>query len=571
MGGLIKYVTKLPDPTLYSGEVQSGVSATRDGGINYNAAAEVNLPLESDKMALRASAYEYHDGGYVDNVLLGRKDVNHSNAYGGRIDFLATPTDKLSIRIAGVLQNISAAGQASVDYSLAGVPLNGSLDQSRHFREQSKTQFRLISSTIAYDLGTATLTAISGYQTEQGATYTDASLYAQYCAFVGQTCGTIGYPNKNRTGKFTQELRLTSKTGKRFDWIAGGFYTNESSQGTQSFDEFSPTGQPLPNLLIVYVLPSRYKEYSVFGDLTWHLLDKLDVTGGMRYSSDKEQQSVYGSGIFTSPYPNRYSSENVRTYLANALYHFSDHATGYLRYATAYRPAGPNFIPNDPVTGEPLGAPLQADELRSYEAGVKADFADGRFGMDLAVYDIDWTNIQIDIVRDGLGFLANAPGHATVHGAELTLTARPVPALTASGAFAYTDAYLNQDNSDLGASKGEQLPTVPAFSASANLDYAFAQAGLAPTIGATVRYESGRNTVFKAAPPQFYLPAYATVDLRAGIELNPINTHGIDLQLYVHNLLDKHGQVSTNFSVFGSQRVFIMQPRTIGLAVTMRF
>ena len=40
----------------------------------------------------------------------------------------------------------------------------------------------------------------------------------------------------------------------------------------------------------------------------------------------------------------------------------------------------------------------------------------------------------------------------------MTLTGRPVEALTLVGAFAYTDAELTEDSADLGADAGDPLP-----------------------------------------------------------------------------------------------------------------
>ena len=129
---------------------------------------------------------------------------------------------------------------------------------------------------------------------------------------------------------------------------------------------------------------------------------------------------LLGSG---STRPTATSSDDVFTYLANARYRFNDHATGYLRYATGYRPGGPNFATIDVTTGLPVAsASFDADRLKSYEAGFRAQTADGRFGIDVAGYYIDWSNIQISVVRGGFGAFANAPGGATIRGTELALT-----------------------------------------------------------------------------------------------------------------------------------------------------
>jgi outer membrane receptor protein involved in Fe transport len=76
MGGLIKYVSREPDSSDFDVEMRTGVAAVGDGGLSYNVAAVVNAPLVADKLALRASAFHSHDGGFIDNVSLGREDVD---------------------------------------------------------------------------------------------------------------------------------------------------------------------------------------------------------------------------------------------------------------------------------------------------------------------------------------------------------------------------------------------------------------------------------------------------------------------------------------------------------------
>ncbi|MGH8176111.1 MAG: TonB-dependent receptor [Steroidobacter sp.] len=107
MGGLLKYVSKRPDATDFDVNVQTGVSNTLEGDFNYNGAAVVNAPIVADKIAMRASGFYSRDAGYIDNLALVHERANRSDIYGGRIDLLFMPTEALSIRVGGFLQNVS--------------------------------------------------------------------------------------------------------------------------------------------------------------------------------------------------------------------------------------------------------------------------------------------------------------------------------------------------------------------------------------------------------------------------------------------------------------------------------
>jgi iron complex outermembrane recepter protein len=573
MGGLIKYVSKQPDTNNVGVDVQSGVSSTKDGGVNFNVASAVNLPLLADKAAVRLSGFESRDGGYIDNVnpALSARNINHSDVYGGRVELLFTPTDSLSIRINGFLQDISRDGEATANYSSAGTPLYGSLDQYRLFAEPFDQHFRLVSGTVGYDLGLAQLTSISSYQRTAVKLVADFSgLYVPEFAPFGFPYSAYGVPRQWTTDKFTQELRLASKGDTPLEWLIGGFYTHETSTNIQSFELLDLAGQPTPNNLFNVSAPSVYKEYAGFADLTYHFTSEFDISGGVRYARNEQTYTQFGSG-FVGNEPPSSSSEGVFTYLTNARYHLSEHATAYVRYATGYRPGGPNFVATNPTTGFPVGSTtFQADRLKSYEVGYKAESADQAFGIDLAAYYINWRNMQIAAIRGGLGVIANAPG-ATIRGAELTVTTRPIPGLTGTAAFTYQNAKMSEADADLGAANGERLPNVPRFTTALTADYLFSNS-LRPTVGASVRYVSDRTASFDQSVgfPQYNLPAYAAVDLRSGFVLNAASAHSVAFQLYVHNLLDRRGQLA-DYNNFGPGRVAILQPRTIGISASTHF
>ena len=577
MGGLIKYVTKQPDVTRMGGEVQTGLSGTTDGGLNYIGAAALNLPLVTDKVALRASGFHSRDRGYVDNVGLDREDVNASRVSGGRLDLLALPTEALSLRVAAVLQDISRDGTATSDYTLEGESLYGGLKQLRLIPETFDQRFRLVSATATYDFGSAELTAVSSYQAIRSQFIVDDTPALQpilaLCPPFCRSYSSVAIDNEVETDKFTQEIRLASGDSRPLQWLVGGFFTREVSENRQELLLLDAARQPAPNDLFHYRTPSRYKEYAAFGNLTYYFSDKLDLTGGMRYARNDQAYTQDASGLLIGAVPKRTDRENVSTYLLNARYRFTPNAIAYARFATGYRPGGPNAVSLDPVTGEP-NAPesFKADTSKSYELGFKTQSATGEFGVDIAAYLIDWSDLQqLTTTASGVSYYANAASGAQIKGAELTLTARPVRGLTATGAFAFQDATMSDDEPILGARNGERLPNVPRFTAALSADYLFAVAALQPSVGFTFRSVSNRMASFdnNTTVAQYDLGSYSTFDARAGFVAGRA-----DIQVYVRNVFDEHGQLvipSGVSSLAGPIEVSILQPRTVGVTATFRF
>jgi len=581
MGGLIKYVSKEPSLTEFAGNVETGISSTESGGINYNGSAAVNLPLQTDWAAIRLSGFYSRDGGYIDNVALGDNNANRANVYGGKANLLLKPTSSLSINVGAVIQDISRNGQSTVDYSLQGSPKYEDLNQYRLVREAFFQRFSLFDASITYDLGGATITSVSSYQDVKTTVDADDTPYfgPLFSDFDLGAFSSVGAPQELETKKYTQELRAVSKGSQWLDWLIGAFYTHESSQNIQSFDLKDLSGQTVPNDLYQYSGPTTYQEYAGFADLTFHITSKFDMSGGVRYAHNLQSFTQFGSGALIGSAPQRDSRDNVFTYLANARYHISDDATGYVRYATGYRPGGPNFIAADPTTGALLApATFRPDHLKSYEAGIKTEFLERKYSIDLSGYYIKWDDIQILTTRGGFSAYVNASGGATIRGTELTLSARPVEGLAAAAALAYQDAHLSQADADLGGAAGERLPNVPRFTGALNADYRIGTMQLRPTVGATVRYTSNRLATFNENPtsPQYYLPAYTTVDFRCGVTLRATEAAAIDIQLFLHNAFDKRGQLSaaTNLIYPGNDlpaQIAVTQPRTVGLNLMTHF
>ncbi|CAN7614812.1 TonB-dependent receptor [Phenylobacterium sp. LjRoot164] len=573
MGGVLKYVMHAPVLDVFEGSAKAGVAGGSEGGVSYDGSLVVNAPLTEGVSAVRASAFYSRDGGFSDNVVTGQSDVDRGEVYGGRAELLFRPTDAFSARLTAFAQNVRRDGGRYATYSLAGEPVAGDLDQAHPLSEPFSSDFRLVSGTLDYDFGGAVLTSVTSYQTTKTKATTDGSaVYAPLLQlFFGIPATAMAVNEVSETKKFAQEVRLASTPGQSLEWLLGAFITREESQLNQVGDVFGAGLVRLPVNAVTAHIPSTYEEYALFGDLTWHITDRFDVTGGVRAARNEQKVTQQTSGLLVSQAPGSKSQEDVVTYLANARYRYSKDVTAYARFATGYRPGGPNYLVLDPATGLP-GAPatFDSDSLNSYELGVKAETPDRRFGVDGAVYYIDWSDIQLLTGVAGVTTYVNGGG-AEIKGAELAFTARPVRGLSASAAFAYNDGKLSDDAPALGAVKGERLPNVPRYTATLSADYTWLDAPLEPSVGASLRYVDDRKASFDASPamPQYHLPEYTSLDLRAGLRFERF-----EAQAFVNNVFDEAGQLSaqTVLSSFGGPaQVTLLQPRTFGLRLTAPF
>jgi outer membrane receptor protein involved in Fe transport len=385
-------------------------------------------------------------------------------------------------------------------------------------------------------------------------------------------------PQITATDKFTQELRLVSADNETFEWLIGGFYTDEDSKIIQEIVAIEgDTGEiaaDIPLLADVSLL-STYEEFALFGNATWHITDRFDLAFGARQSWNDQVASQVLEGLLVggrTEYDDVTSSEEPFTYSFSPRYELSDTSSIYARVATGFRPGGPNVLP--PGVPEDTPRTYDSDSLTSYEAGWKTTGSDGGYSLDLAVYYLDWQDIQLFQVVNGVGINGNG-GTAISKGAEFAFSLIPTDSLTLSLNGAYTDAYLTQDTDPIvGGLDGDPLPYVPEWSFGLFGDYEwsvwsdslfFVGGGIAYVGDRAFDYESRDDN---GEPRR--IDSYMTLDLRAGLYSGRWS-----FELYGRNLTNELGVVSVtdvgDNLPNGAYGLAIIRPRTIGVSVGVRF
>ena len=229
----------------------------------------------------------------------------------------------------------------------------------------------------------------------------------------------------------------------------------------------------------------------------------------------------------------------------------------------------------------PAGTPFsyKSDSLISYEAGVKAATADGNFSVDVAVFHIDWTDIQLFTVINNFGLNANG-GKAKSDGVEFTTTLRPTRGFVVSLNGAYTRSRLTTDTDpNVGGLAGDRLPFTPEFNWNANADYSWSLGGETEAYaGASLRSLSKQRANFDAGFVALYgldrpvVPAYEVIDLRAGIDFRRFT-----VEVFAKNLGNSHGvtDVATGGGLpvapEGAISTGIIRPRTFGITLGAGF
>ncbi|GIL38934.1 TonB-dependent receptor [Roseiterribacter gracilis] len=587
MAGVLKYVTKAPKMNVFEAKTQVSFGAVDGGDTEKGFRAMVNVPIINDKVAARLQVYHQDFAGYVDNIAPGfaKKDVGGTEQYGGRAQLLLTPTDQLSLKFMGMTQDMRRTGGSGVNWNLAAnAPLYGDLDhltQSTPSAEPTTQRFRVYSLTGDYDLGWAKATAVVAQQqsTQQNTPNLYTTLQAIYPQY-GITSAPVAYGQK--IFKNSGEFRIASPGGTKLEWLAGIYYDNEKIAQTQTISAFAG-GAAIPVDFGHVTLIDHYRELAAFANATYHITDAWDVMLGARGArSDQNYTQITTANASPPLVANARLDIGDRsytsTYAASTKYKFSDLGIVYARFSTGYRPGGPNVQGFDGTTGQPVGSrTLGPDKAKNYEVGAKITPVKW-LGIDLAVYHIDWTDIQLNVQYNGISVRANG-SKAVSDGSELTVQLQPIAGLRILGTLSYTDAHLEAPvgvGTSTLANSGDPLPGTPKWSGAINADYEFpVWSGWNGTVGGGWNYVGQRNSNFLGfasaqTAPNFILPSYNQINLRAGL-----STDRYSVQFFARNVGDERGFASAgNTATRGritATSVTFIQPRTMGVTFEAQF
>jgi len=606
IGGLLKYVTRAPDLLDSEFRIGAGLSSVPEGEQGWNVRFGASLPLQEDRLGLRVSYARNELPGYTDNAVDGRDDINGGSQTGARAA-LVWDGDAFDLKLAALRQTVDSDNSATVSLDPAtGDPMFGDLTGQAWQPQPFTKDLDLYSLTLDWDLGWADFVSATGWSDTSTMYQLDSTI--QFGEFANLQ---LGLPEPGLSGirynleldKLTQEFRLTSKSGGRFEWLVGVFHTKEDAIQTQRVWLLQGDGSPLPapldafGTLAVVNLPSDYKETALFANGSWRVTDRFKIDAGVRQARNEQwfSQNVPAGVLVPIGDAPGESEEDVFTWSLSPQFQLSEDVMVYARAATGYQPGGPNVA----LPGMPSS--VDSSMLSSYEIGLKSQFADQRVQLDLAAFRIDWDDIQVAAQFNGVGGLVNG-GEATSEGLELAALFRPTDRLQLGLNAAYIKARVKNDfeatvipqpgfdvilNTGLA---GDRMPYSPKLAWSVIAEYQFDFAGgTQGQVGAALRWVGDRvndtterqrviapgdpSTILdEQITPPMELDSYRALDVYAGI-----GKGAWSLRAYANNVTDERAWSSATpaASALTGATVQIgavpIQPRTFGIEFDYRF
>lgn len=573
MGGLVKYVLREADPTKFEtrfgGTVENVANSDRP---SWGSRATVNVPLIDGVLAVRASGYYNDDAGYIDNAGIGVKNENEVTRKGGRVAVFYQPTESLEISAAALVQNIDSAGKAVIQLDRSTLrPVVDRYTHNTSLPESLSQQLQFYSLSIDWDVGLGTLTSSSSFsRTDNFSQFDYTPVYGRYCPILSggtQAPCLTDLPDHFDIDKFTQEVRLTSSTEQKLSWMLGLFYTDEDGMNTQQVRALNAIGvlNASMNPLLDYYAPNTYTEKAVFGNVTYEFSDRFDVTAGGRWANNEThvRSTLVGPLVGPDQIIRAQSEDEVFTWMVSPRFHINEDVMVYGRVATGYRPGGPN----SPLPGVP--PQFDSDTTTNYELGYKASLLNGALAVDMAVFYIDWEDIQISARNsNGINYRANGSS-ASSRGIEFTTTYQLTDQWRFGATGSYTDATLEEAVVSLGGRAGDRLPQSPHWTGSLTADYE-TQLGSSwmLQLGGGYRYFDSTFSAVESSPTAVEVPEQNIVDLYGGGTFNDRTS----IRLYVRNVFNDRSYTNWNdTNTPGFPNLVPVQPRTIGISVDLNF
>lgn len=409
--GSITVTTRRPDLT------QPG--AYLDGDINniggWNLRAAINVPVIEDKLAVRvAGVVDESDANEVRSVNSSARPSRKTRGIRASVQF--NPVEILDLnfsytandRKVTVFDQVVSANIADPTLPASPLQINGRdrlsvMSSPRTYRQRFQVfnwqgELRLYGQKLNY------VGAINKQKLDAFGRYDTGGFFLGYGApteFAGQTTHT-------RSRQTVHEIRLSNdeRIAGIFDYVVG-FLSNKSVvdvdliSETSIFFSFSPALPPPPAAPFLFLQTpiardSANNERSFFGNITAHIGDRTEISGGIRRIRYQSESSLLiGGAAVGAAAEDRVLHATI--YQATARHRFNDNIQAYAAFGTSWRPGSatnPIIFRNNTMPTPALSALYFPDpeKSKSFEIGIKTDWLDRRLRFNLTAYHQTFKN-----------------------------------------------------------------------------------------------------------------------------------------------------------------------------------
>lgn len=345
--GTVRLITNKPTHDGFAAGFDTSTSTTKGGDLSNSVEAYFNMSL-TDSLAVRVTAYNDHQGGWIDNILndtdnggykgsavvidrisggvltdpkntpvtvpqndaLVEDNFNTANYAGARFGLSYLINDEWNLLVQHTQQSLDTEGVFAYDPNL-----EGETSTNRFTPENNNDDFGLTTWTLAGRLEQLDIVYTGGYldrdinSTIDYTGYTNGGLYSAWyvCNYSGDTSVTQEcldptkfYKEETNTSRITHELRMNTSAENRWRVTAGVFYDSQEVATVGQFkiantDKFPELAAELPGSEGINSDGGPFpSEVSFVNDVT-HTIDQIAVFGQLEFDITDTVTASFGA------------------------------------------------------------------------------------------------------------------------------------------------------------------------------------------------------------------------------------------------------------------------------------
>jgi len=417
--GIIKFDSVKPSEDF---EAYAKLGLGNLGTVNFEGAVGGGL---AENLSGRISVLSQNRDDWINNAYTGKKD-----AFGGfdekawRAQLLYSPSADFSALFN--LHGRELDGTASV--FRANIFTKGSNDLNENYvrdevyydgdidgngADNNPQQYENYGASLKLEVGMQGMdfTSITAFEKAQGSSLGDidggVSLFAPadingdgteeltYPGFIA--FGAVTQDNLDDLEQFTQEIRFASDTTEPLSWQLGAFYYDSSFNVTSIDGYFGAT-----------TVFHENTSWAVFSQLSYAVNEKLNLTGGLRYTYDEKslhvgEQNVNGFALVTGDasiqsYDDIKVDDGQMSWELSANYKLDNNTSLFARLANGFRA---QTIQGRDVAFEGAPSVAEPETINSAELGFKSDLLDNSLRLNVATFYYVIDDIQFSAIGGG--------------------------------------------------------------------------------------------------------------------------------------------------------------------------
>lgn len=514
LAGVVNVTTELP------GSVRNRVIHASYG--NYNTTifqAAVGVPVSDNSGARIAFAYEKTDG-YFENTFLNADDLNSTEKYSLNAKYRLTGDELGSITLTLIADQFDSGFDSYV--------VGGGLDTSNN--EPGYNDGYLIAPIITWEkeFDSFKLKSISNYSCSNYGFLHDWD-FSEYDVSAAEF--------DENTDSFSQEIRFEGELNQGANWLVGVYLLAEdlNTETVVNFGDDAGFWMMSPGVQMSQNSTIKTRNAALFGQFLYPVSDSFEITARLRLDNESRDLDWVGRNPW-GPATEQSFSDSWFAILPSLSLTWKpvDAQLSYFSVSRGYKSGDYN---NVQVDSSVVTEAVNPEYSVTYEAGYKMLLLENKMEVNVALFYVDWKDIQVDTpLPDNMNVYIKQNA-AEAHSSGIEVEAR---ALLGRGFEIYLGGnYMFEYEFD-------QFPNSPAGDLSQNLLPQTSEYKI--SLGSIYRHDSGafvsvdvthHGAKFFDEANMFEQGAYTLLNAKVGYE-----AEGWSVYLYGRNLTDEEYSVS---------------------------